>query len=91
MLVTLLLMISGKAPLYLTAFVGSIVAALLTFPMTGAAVPGPITGTAFTVNSLLISAMHPVILDMLGVLVFIGVMEKAGFLNIIILKVMQFG
>ena len=91
MLVTLLLMLTGKFPLYLTAFVGSIIAAFMVFPMTGAAIPGPVTGAAFTVNSLMISAMHPVILDMMGVLVFIGIMEKAGFLNAIIVRVMQFG
>jgi hypothetical protein len=84
MLITLVLMLSGKAPLYLTAIVGATVAALSAgFPLTG--------GADVTVARLLSAGLHGVIIDMLGVLLFIGVMEKAGFLNAIIIKIMHFG
>lgn len=104
MVVTLLLMLSGKVPIYLTAAVGSIIAAITAgFPLAASTsnwnvvfpliVPAAPAGepAVVTVGSLLIGSMHPVILDMMGVLLFIGVMEKAGFLNAIIIKVMQFG
>jgi len=123
MLVTLLLMLTGRVPLYLTAFTGSTIAAAMAFPWTrpiltegGAAVTTrvegllngevvrafsqtvitypegeAIVGVGRTVTGLLIGSLHPVILDMMGVLVFIGIMEKAGFLNAIIVRIMQFG
>jgi len=83
MVLALILMISGKVPLYLTAIIGSITAAIVAgFPLAG---PGQ------TVAGLLQGSLHPVILDMLGVLVFVGVMEKAGFLNAIIFRLMHAG
>ena len=68
MLVTLLLMVSGRAPIYLTAIVGSTIAAL--------AAGFPITGNAeTTLVKMVNSGLNPVIADMAGVLLFIGIME----------------
>ena len=89
--VALALMISGKVPLYLTAFIGATVAALAAgFPMIAAWAPEGYQGP-FVMGLLQASGLHPVILDMLGVLLFIGIMEKAGFLNSIILKIIRVG
>ncbi|MCL2580106.1 MAG: hypothetical protein FWE32_08790 [Oscillospiraceae bacterium] len=90
-LITLVLMISGKVPLYLTAFIGATVAALAAgFPMVAAWAPAGYEGP-FVMGLLQANGLHPVILDMLGVLLFIGIMEKVGFLNCIILKIIRIG
>ena len=87
----LVLMISGKVPLYLTAFIGATLAALAAgFPMVAAWAPAGYEGP-FVMGLLQASGLHPVILDMLGVLLFIGIMEKVGFLNSIILKIIRIG
>ena len=84
MVVTLLVMITGYAPLYLTAVVGSVLAALMAgFPLTGA--------DPQAVSKLLVASMHPVIVDMLGVLLFIGIMQKCGYMDVIIWHIMDFG
>ena len=84
MVVTLLVMITGYAPLYLTAVVGSVLAALIAgFPLTGA--------DPQAVSKLLVASMHPVIVDMLGVLLFIGIMQKCGYMDVIIWHIMDFG
>lgn len=84
MVVTLILMVTGKTPLYLTAIVGSMVAAL--------AAGFPITGKAdITLVKLINSGLNPVIADMTGVLMFIGAMEACGFLDVVIKKIMQVG
>ena len=84
MVITLLVMIFGLAPLYLTAIVGTTLAALAAgYPLIGA---GP-----ESIGKLLVGAMHPVIVDMLGVLLFIGIMQKAGYMDVIIAKIMEFG
>ncbi len=84
MLVVLALMISGKTPLYLTAIIGATIAGLAAgFPLSG--------GEDVTIVSLLNAGLHPVIVDMAGVLLFIGIMEKAGFLDVIIKKVIEVG
>ena len=65
MLLTLILMITGRTPLYLTAIIGSVAASLAAgFPLTGKA--------DVTISKLITSALSPVIVDMLGVLLFIG-------------------
>ncbi|MCD8508923.1 MAG: citrate transporter [Bacillus sp. (in: Bacteria)] len=82
--VTLILMITGKTPLYMTAIIGSSIAALVAgFPISGDA--------EVTIIGLINRSLHPVIADMAGVLLFIGVMEKTGFLNAIIRKIILFG
>lgn len=87
MILTLLVMLSGRAPIYLTAIIGSTIAAFAAgFPMTR--VPGY---EGIVIADLLRAGLHNVIIDMMGVLLFIGVMERAGFLKIIIVKIMEFG
>lgn len=84
MTLTVLVMITGIAPLYITAVAGSVLAALAAgFPLTGAAPEA--------ISKLLISSMHPVIIDMLGVLLFIGIMQKCGYMDVIIWHIMDFG
>ena len=85
MLLTLLLMVSGKAPIYLTAITGSAIAALVA----GVSVSGE--PGVVTIATLLQSGLNPVLIDMLGVLLFIGIMEKVGFLQTIIYKIMGIG
>lgn len=82
MVVTLLLMVSGKTPLYLTAILGSALSALVAgFPLSGKA--------DVTVLKLINGGLNPVIADMAGVLLFIGIMQSTGFLDIVIKKVIQ--
>lgn len=84
MVLTLLLMVSGRTPIYLTAIIGSAVAAVAGgFPLSGNA--------EVTVLKLINGGLNPVIADMAGVLLFIGIMEKSGFLDIVIKKIMQVG
>ena len=88
---TLIAMISGKVPLYLTAFVGATFAALSAgFPMIAAWAPDGYEGPV-VMGIVVASGLHPVILDMLGVLLFIGIMEKVGFLHSIILQIIRIG
>ena len=89
--IALLAMISGKVPLYLTAFVGAVIAALVAgFPMTAAWAPDGWTGTPIIVM-VQQAGLHPVILDMLGVLLFIGIMERVGYLKSIIHAIIRVG
>ena len=84
MLLMIALMITGLTPIYITAIVGSTIAAL---------VAGiPITGDAeVTIASMINSGLNPVIADMAGVLLFIGIMEYSGFLDVIIKEVVKIG
>ena len=94
MVIALLAMISGKVPLYLTAFVGAVLAALVAgIPVNVALAPAGWEGTAAEtlMGMMQASGLHPVILDMLGILLFIGIMEKVGFLHSIILWVIRVG
>lgn len=82
MVLTLLLMVSGRTPIYLTAIIGSAIAGLAAgFPLTGKA--------EVTILKLINGGLNPVIADMAGVLLFIGIMDKTGFLEVIIKKIMQ--
>lgn len=82
---TLLLMISGRAPLYITAILGSTITALIAgIPLSGA------TDTA-SITTLINGGLNPVIADMVGVLMFIGVMERVGFLDVIIRNIIKMG
>ena len=84
MALTLLVMITGRAPLYITAVVGGTASALAAgFPLTGS--------DPNAVSKILISALNPVIVDMLGVLLFIGIMQTCGYMDVIILNIMDFG
>lgn len=84
MVLTLLLMVVGKTPIYSTAIVGSVITAMVAgIPFAG--------GADTTITKLINGGLNPVIADMAGVLMFIGVMEKAGFLDVIIKGIMKFG
>ncbi len=84
MVLTLLVMIFGLAPLYLTAAVGTTIACIAAgYPLIGS--------SPDSISKILISAMHPVIVDMLGVLLFIGIMQKSGYMDVIIWKIMDVG
>lgn len=84
MVLTLLVMIFGLAPLYLTAAIGTTLAAL--------AVGYPLIGSSpDSISKLLIGAMNPVIVDMLGVLMFVGIMQKSGYMDVVIWKIMEVG
>ena len=85
---TLILMLSGKAPIYLTAFVGATIAALAAGV---ALIPAWAPEYATPIMDLVRAGLHPVLLDMLGVLLFIGIMEQAGYLNSLIVTVMRVG
>ena len=81
---TLVLMVSGVTPLYTTAILGSAIAGLAAgFPLAGSA---PVT-----VAKLINGGLNPVIADMTGVLLFIGVMQSAGFLDVIIKAIIRLG
>jgi len=83
MVLTLAVMVSGKAPIYLTAIIGATIAAL---------VAGiPFNNADVTIRTLLSAGLNPVLMDMLGVLLFIAIMEETGFLKIIIIKIMAAG
>lgn len=84
MVITLLVMIFGIAPLYLAAVVGTTLAALAAgFPLIGS--------SPDSISKLLVGAMNPVIVDMLGVLLFVGIMQKSGYMDVIIAKIMEVG
>lgn len=82
MILTLLLMVTGKTPIYLTAIVGSTIAGLVAgFPLAGKA---PVT-----ILKLINGGLNSVIADMSGVLMFIGIMTVTGYLDVVIKKIMQ--
>ena len=84
MAVVLILMISGKTPLYLTAILGSTLVALIAgFPLSGS--------EPVTVAKLVSSGLIGVIADMTGVLMFIGILQASGFLGAIVRSVIRFG
>jgi hypothetical protein len=84
MAATLILMVTGYTPLYTTAIVGSSIAALVAgFALSG---KDPVTLT-----SLVNSGLNPVIADMTGVLLFIGIMQASGFLDVIIKTIIRLG
>lgn len=82
--IVLVLMVSGKTPLYLTAILGSALVALVAgFPVAG--------GEPVTLAKLVSTGLIGVIADMTGVLLFIGVLESTGFLAAIVRSVIRFG
>lgn len=84
MVLTLLVMIFGIAPLYLTAVIGTALAAIAA----GYQIMG---NSPDSISKLLVAAMNPVLIDMLGVLLFIGIMQTTGFMDVIIYKIMEVG
>ena len=83
MVATLLLMITGKTPIYMTAIIGATLSAVI------AGIP--FTGQGTTIVSLINSGLNPVIADMTGVLLFIGIMQSTGFFDVIIRDVIRVG
>lgn len=82
--IVLILMISGKTPLYLTAILGSAAVALVA----GFSIAG---NAPVTLSKLVSTGLIGVIADMTGVLLFIGVLESTGFLAAIVRSVIRFG
>ena len=84
MVATLLLMITGKTPIYMTAIVGAMISALVAgFPITG--------GNGMTIAKMVQSGLNPVIADMTGILLFIGIMQATGFMDVIIRDIVRVG
>ena len=84
MAATLILMVIGKTPLYSTAIVGSTIAALVYgIPLIGDA--------EVTIKPLVIGGLNPVTADMAGVLIFIGVMKYAGYLDVLVNAIVRVG
>ena len=84
MVATLLLMITGKTPIYVTAICGATIAALVAgFPISGSA--------DVTIAKMVISGLNPVIADMTGILLFIGIMQATGFMDVIIRDIVRVG
>ena len=79
MVITLLLMISGKTPFSMIVFIGTAIAAVVAgFPLTGGK-------DVVTITSFVVSGLNPVIADMAGVLMFIGMLT--GFTQPVITAV----
>lgn len=84
MALTLLLMITGKTPIYITAICGATISALVAgFPVAGA--------EGMTISKMVISGLNPVIADMTGILLFIGIMQATGFMDVIIRDIVRIG
>lgn len=84
MLATLILMITGRMPIYLTAITGAAISAVVAgFPLAG--------GQGMTVTKMIIAGLNPVIADMTGILLFIGIMQATGFLDVIIRDIVRVG
>ncbi|EAJ6151285.1 citrate transporter [Campylobacter lari] len=81
MCITLFLMVIGKTPLYLTAVVGTTISVLIAM----------LDSDNILINSLLLAGLNPVILDMTGILMFIGIMQSSGFMDDIIKIIIKFG
>lgn len=84
MVLTLVIMITGKTPIYMTAIIGATISALVAgYPLAGSA--------DVTIASMINSGLNPVIADMTGILLFIGIMEAAGFFDVIIRDIVRVG
>ena len=84
MVATLLLMITGKTPIYITAICGATISALVAgFPITGK--------EGMTIAKMVASGLNPVIADMTGILLFIGIMQATGFMDVIIRDIVRVG
>ena len=77
-------MITGKTPIYITAICGATISALVAgFPVAGA--------EGMTISKMVISGLNPVIADMTGILLFIGIMQATGFMDVIIRDIVSIG
>lgn len=76
MVLTLVIMITGMTPIYITAITGAAISAIVAgFPLAGSA--------PMTIAKMINSGLNPVIADMTGILLFIGIMQATGFLDVI--------
>ena len=65
MVLTLVIMITGMTPIYITAITGAAISAIVAgFPLAGSA--------PMTIAKMINSGLNPVIADMTGILLFIG-------------------
>lgn len=77
MVLTLVIMITGMTPIYITAITGAAISAIVAgFPLAGSA--------PMTIAKMINSGLNPVIADMTGILLFIGIMQATGFLDVIV-------
>ncbi len=84
MVLTLIVMITGLTPIYMTAIVGAAISALVAgFPLAGA--------EPVTIAKMINSGLNPVIADMTGILLFIGIMQATGFLDVIVRDIVLWG
>ncbi|MCF0253472.1 MAG: citrate transporter [Duodenibacillus sp.] len=83
MCVTLALIISGRTPIYLTAIAGASLSAL--------AAGLPLSGGEGSLAGLVAAAVHPVLADMTGILLFIGVMQATGFMDVVVRDLVRLG
>jgi hypothetical protein len=96
MLATIVLMVTGKTPLYLTAILGSAIAALVAgIPLAGHGIDvvgvGGKIAHGVSLTSMIKGGLNSVLADMAGVLMFIGVMQAVGFLDVIIKTIIKWG
>ena len=74
----------NQTPIYITAITGATIAALVAgFPIAGSA--------DMTIAKMVISGLNPVIADMTGILLFIGIMQATGFMDVIIRDIVRVG
>ncbi len=84
MVLTLVIMITGRFPIYITAITGAAVSAVAAgFPFAG--------GDSVTIVKMINSGLNPVIADMTGILLFIGIMRATGFLDVIVRDIVLYG
>ena len=83
MVLTLVIMIAGWAPLYITAAIGATFSAVAA----GFSFTRPET---VSIQKLFISSFNPVIVYMLWVLFFFCIMQKSGGLGVIIWDIFVF-
>ena len=85
LIAALLAMSTGRVPMYVTAVIGGVAALLAAgVPLMGDAAGG--------VPALLKGALRPLpVVDMLGILLFIGVMKQSGCMEAILYKLMESG
>lgn len=84
MVLTLVIMITGMTPIYITAITGAAISAIVAgFPLAGSA--------PMTIAKMINSGLNPVIADMTGILLFTGIMQATGFLDVIVRDIVLWG
>ena len=84
MVLTLVIMITGMTPIYITAITGAAISAIVAgFPLAGSA--------PMTIAKMINSGLKHVIADMTGILLFIGIMQATGFLDVIVRDIVLWG